>query len=251
MDSATIRCYHIRAMIEAIFFDLYGTLAGFSPGRFEIQSQACAEFGIELTPGGVLRGYALADAFMSEQNAARPLRTLDAQARDDFFAEYERRVLRGCGVEVSREEAARIWAAVRRIPYQMERYDDVLPAMDILKAQGFALGLISNMSEPADELAERMGLTPYLDMAVTSGEAGAEKPHPPIFLEALRRAGVDAASAMHVGDQIMSDVEGAANVGISPVLLDRDGMHPDYAGCPRIETMMELPGLLGVGGGRF
>ena len=232
-------------MIEAIFFDLYGTLAGFSPGRFEIQSQACAEFGIELTPEGVLRGYALADAFMSEQNAARPLRTMDAEALDDFFAEYERRVLRGCGVEVSRDEAARIWAAVRQIPYRMERYDDVLPAMDALKARGFTLGLVSNMNTPAEELAERMGLAPYLDLAVTSGEAGAEKPHPPIFLEALRRAGVDAARAMHVGDQIMSDVEGAANVGIAPVLLDRDGVHPDYEGCPRIETLMELMGLVG------
>ena len=235
-------------MIEAIFFDLYGTLAGFKPGRFEIQSQACAEFGIELTPAGVLRGYALADAFMSEQNAGRPLRLLDAKARDDFFAEYERRVLRGCGVEISREEAARVWAAVRRIPYSMERYDDVLPAMDILKAQGYTLGLISNMSAPAGDLAANMGLTPYLDMAVTSGEAGAEKPHPPIFREALRRAGVAAESAMHVGDQIMSDVEGAANAGISPVLLDRDGNHPNYAACPRIETLMELPALLSRGG---
>ena len=231
-------------MIEAVFFDLYGTLAGFSPGRFEIQSQACAEFGIELTPEGVLRGYALADAFMSEQNAARPLRLLDAAARDDFFAEYERRVLKGCGVDVSRDEAARIWAAVRRIPYRMERFDDVLPAMDLLKRQGFTLGLVSNMNTPADELADGMGLTPYLDMAVTSGEVGAEKPHPPIFREALRRAGVGAESAIHVGDQITSDVEGAANAGISPVLLDRDGIHPNFAACPRIETLMELPALL-------
>ena len=238
-------------MIEAIFFDLYGTLAGFRPGRFEIQSQACAEFGIELTREGVLRGYALADAFMSEQNASRPLRLLDAKERDDFFAEYQRRVLRGCGVEASREDAARVWAAVRRIPYQMERYDDVLPAMDILKAQGFALGLISNMNSPADELADGMGLTPYLDLAVTSGEVGAEKPHPPIFREALRRAGVKAESAVHVGDQITSDVKGAENAGVSPILIDRDGVHPDFADCPRIETLMELPALLSAGGGGF
>ncbi len=231
-------------MIEAVFFDLYGTLAGFSPGRFEVQSQACAEFGIELTPEGVLRGYALADAFMSAQNAARPLRLLGADERDGFFAEYERRVLRGCGVEVSPEEAARIWAAVRRIPYRMERFDDVLPAMDILKQQGFTLGLVSNMNTPADELADSMGLTPYLDLAVTSGEVGAEKPHPPIFREALRRAGVGAEAAVHVGDQIMSDVRGAEGAGVSPILIDRDGMHPDFADCPRIETLMELPALL-------
>ncbi len=231
-------------MIQAIFFDLYGTLAGFQPDRFQIQSQACAEFGIEVTTEGILRGYAFADAFMSEQNAVKPVRLLDSDQRDEFFAEYERRVLRGCGVDVSVRQADDIWRAVRQIPYQMERFDDVLPALDLLKQQGFTLGLISNMNVPGNELAENMGLTPCLDLAVTSGEVGVEKPHPPIFHEALRRAGVDAMDAVHVGDQLSSDVDGARNVGIQPVLLDRDRNHTGYRDCPRIETLMELPGML-------
>ena len=243
-DSLDLRCYHTIAMIQAIFFDLYGTLAGFQPDRFQIQSQACAEFGLEVTPDGILRGYALADAYMAEQNAVLPVRLLAGGQRDDFFAEYERRVLRGCGVEVSVEQAGEIWSAVRKIPYQMERFDDVLPTMDLLKLQGLSLGLISNMNVPGNELAESMGLTPYLDIVVTSGEVGVEKPHPPIFHEALRRAGVDADDAVHVGDQLSSDVDGAAAVGIRPVLLDRDRNHLDYNGCPRIETLMELPGMV-------
>ena len=231
-------------MIQAIFFDLYGTLAGFRPDRFQIQSQACARFGIEVTPDGILRGYALADAFMSEQNAIKPVRTLDSAQRDEFFAEYERRVLRGCGIDVSVQQADEIWRAIREIPYRMERFDDVLPAMDLLKQQGLTLGLISNMNVPGSELAESMGLTPCLDLAVTSGEVGVEKPHPPIFHEALRRAGVDAEDAVHVGDQLSSDVDGARRVGIKPVLLDRDRNHVGYRDCPRIETLMELPGMV-------
>ena len=92
-------------MIKAVFFDLYGTLAGFSPSRYEIQSQACADFGIEMTPEGVLKGYALADAYMAEQNAVRPLQGLSAEERGRFFAEYERQVLQGAGVQVTAEEA--------------------------------------------------------------------------------------------------------------------------------------------------
>ena len=232
-------------MIQAIFFDIYGTLAGFQPGRFEVQSQACAKFGIEITPEGILRGYALADAFMADQNAVKPVRTLDSDQRDEFFAEYERRVLRGCGVDVSLQQAAEIWRAIRQIPYRMERFDDVLPAMDLLKQQGLTLGLISNMNVAGSELADSMGLTPYMDLAVTSGEVGVEKPHPPIFHEALRRAGVDAEDAVHVGDQLSSDVGGARNVGIQPILLDRDRNHIGYRDCPRIETLMELPGMVG------
>ena len=230
-------------MVQAIFFDVYGTLAGFRPDRFEIQSEACSRFGMELTREGVLRGYALADVFMSEQNAVKPVRMMDDEERDRFFGEYERRVLRGCGHDVTVEQAMVIWRAVRSIPYGMARYDDVLPAFDLLKQQGFTLGLISNMNTTATQLVEDMGLTPYLDFAVTSGEVGVEKPHAPIFREALRRSGAAPGDTIHVGDQLSSDIAGAMNAGIGPVLIDRDLNHVGYTGCPRIETLMELPTL--------
>lgn len=231
-------------MIKAVFFDLYGTLAGFQPSRFEIQSEACATFGISVTPDGILRGYATADAYMAEQNAVMPVRTRDRQGQREFFAEYEKRVLNDCGVEVSTDQAMEIWRRIRQVPYQMERFDDVLPTMDILKQQGLTLGLISNMNQNGDELAETMGLTAYLDFAVTSAEIGSEKPHAPIFLAALDKAGAQPTESIHVGDQITSDINGAANVGINPVLVDRDGNHPGTTLCPRIETLMELPALL-------
>lgn len=231
-------------MIKAVFFDLYGTLAGFQPSRYEIQSEACASFGIDVTPQGILRGYALADAFMAEQNATVPVRTRDRQGQRQFFAEYEQLVLRGCGVEVSTDQAMEIWRRVRQVPYQMERFEDVLPAMDLLKQRGLTLGLLSNMNRDGGELADQMGLKPYLDFAVTSAEVGSEKPHSPIFQAALGKAGVEPSEAIHVGDQMTSDIEGASNVGINPVLVDRDGNHPDTTLCPRIESLMELPDLV-------
>jgi putative hydrolase of the HAD superfamily len=231
-------------MIKAVFFDLYGTLAGFQPSRFEIQSEACAAFDISITPEGILRGYGMADAFMAEQNAVMPVRSLETQAQREFFAEYEKRVLSGSDVEVSTEQAMEIWRRIRQIPYQMERFDDVLPTMDLLKQEGLTLGLISNMNRNGDELAEEMGLTPYLDFAVTSSEVGSEKPHAPIFLAALEKSGAQPSESIHVGDQITSDIEGATNVGINPVLVDRDGNHHNTTLCPRIETLMELPELV-------
>ena len=239
------RCYDQPTMIMAVFFDLYGTLAGFSPSRYKIQSQACDGAGIPLTPEGVLRGYALADAYMAEQNAVSPLRERDPEGTKRFFTEYERLVLKGADVEVAPERAWEIWQRVRQVRYGLTRFDDVLPAMDLLKQKGLALGLISNMNRTGDELAESLGLSPYLDVAVTSMEVGAEKPSPAIFRAALKGAGVEPQEAMHVGDQITSDIQGARGVGINPVLLDRDGQHRGYTGCPRIETLMELPGLLG------
>ena len=115
-------------MITVVFFDLYGTLAGFRPSRYEIQSEALADFGITVTPDGILRGYYLADAFMSHQNATKPVRSLSREENRVFhLAEYERRVLRGAGVDVSQDEAWEIWRRItedrlRPCPVSTTRY---------------------------------------------------------------------------------------------------------------------------------
>jgi putative hydrolase of the HAD superfamily len=233
-------------MLKAVFFDLYGTLAGFQPSRYDIQSRACADFGITLTPEGVLHGYALADAYMAKQNALAPLRNMADGEKRQFFAEYERLVLRGSGVEVSSEQAEAIWRRVRQERYDLMAFEDARPTLTALRERGLVVGMISNMNRPAKALAEDLGLAPFLDFAVTSLEAGAEKPDPRIFHAALSKAAVQPSEAMHVGDQPASDVDGARAVGIAPVLLDRDRNHPDFTACPRIETLLELGKLVAV-----
>ena len=231
-------------MITAVFFDLYNTLAGFRPSRYEIQSEALADFGITVTPEGILRGYNLADAFMSHQNATKPVRSLTREENRVFFAEYERRVLRGAGVEVSQDQAWQIWRRIRKIDYGLALFDDTIPALNKCREMGLTVGLISNMNQSGDELARSMGLLPHLDFSITSQEVGVEKPSPLIFERALERADAQALNAVHVGDQLTSDVAGALNAGINAVLLDRDGNHRGYTAQPRIEGLEELPALL-------
>ena len=231
-------------MITAVFFDLYNTLAGFRPSRYEIQSEALADFGISVTPEGILRGYYLADAFMSEQNATKPVRSLSRDENRMFFAEYERRVLRGAGVEVSQEQAWQIWRRIRKIDYGLALFDDTIPALNACRQMGLTVGLISNMNQSGDELADSMGLLPYIDLSITSHEVGAEKPNQLIFERALERAGARPERAVHVGDQITSDIAGAVNAGINAVLLDRDGNHKGYTAQPRITGLEELLALL-------
>jgi putative hydrolase of the HAD superfamily len=52
---------------------------------------------------------------------------------------------------------------------------------------------------------------------------GAAKPEPLIFQTALAAAGCAAAAAVHVGDSVAYDVEGARRAGIRPLLLARGG----------------------------
>ena len=231
-------------MIKAAFFDFYNTLGRFHPPREELQARVCEEFGIQVTPDGIARGYGLADAYMAREVAHRSLRERSRDERRAFFAEYQRLVLEGAGVEVSQEVASQIFRKLREMPYGFALHDDALPMLEVLKHKGLVMGMLSNNEDITDGLREELGLAPYLGFAITSAEVGAGKPHPPIFLEALRRAGVEPHEAIHVGDQYESDVKGALGVGIHAVLLDRDGLNGHIQDCPRIRSLTEVVGLL-------
>ncbi len=90
-----------------------------------------------------------------------------------------------------------------------------------LRARGLKTGLVANSwPEPARLLradVEAFGLAPLLDVMVFSDEVGAAKPEPEIFLCALAALGVEPAAAMFVGDRLETDVQGAANLGMTTV----------------------------------
>jgi putative hydrolase of the HAD superfamily len=83
---------------------------------------------------------------------------------------------------------------------------------------------------------------PLLDGVVTSAEVGAGKPDPRIFERALQVAGVAAGEALHVGDKVDNDVNGAAAAGVRGVLVQRDGTPP--AGVEAVGSLRELVALV-------
>ena len=124
-------------------------------------------------------------------------------------------MLQGCGVEVPAEVAERIWRRLRKVQYGLAPFDDSIPTLDALRERGLTVGMISNIDQPGDQIAENVGLAEHLDLVVTSWEVGLEKPNPEIFWAALERAGAEPGDAMHVGDQPASDVAGAVRAGHS------------------------------------
>ncbi len=229
-------------MIKAIFFDWFNTLARYEPPREELQSQALQEFAIKLSPKEILQGLLIADRDYFEENIRSPVQKRSPEEQAKVYIRYQNIVLTEVGVKVDQELLLKIVKKAQQlfVGITFVLFDDVLSTLKRLKEQRLILGLLTNLDKDMNPICRELGLGPYLDFVVTSGEVGADKPGPPIFLAALQRAGVNASEAVHVGDQYKLDVIGARGVGITPVLIDRYDFYPEVSDCPRIHRLTEL-----------
>ena len=230
--------------LKAVLFDVYGTLAGFDPPREQIQAQALEHFGLEVTASGIDAGYHMADAFMTRQNATKPVRTMSGNEQREFFALFEQLVLQGAGHEVDLALAGEIWFEVRKQEYRITLFPDVIDGLDRIRSSGLIVGVVSNMNSTAQRLCDDMGLTGHVDFAVTSGEIGVEKPDRQIFEAALIKADVSAEESAFIGDQLESDIFGAEQAGIRPILIDRYNGHSGYKSHPRVVDMESTVALI-------
>jgi putative hydrolase of the HAD superfamily len=112
--------------------------------------------------------------------------------------------------------------------------------MEELVNMGLPLYAVSNWDVRLESVLDGLGWTGYFSGIVASAMLGAEKPEKTIFEEALRRAGVPRDRVVHVGNDPVSDVRGAASCGIDAVLVDRKG------GLEAPEAVATLPDLRGL-----
>ena len=233
-------------MIKTIFFDWFNTLARYEPPREKLHSLALKECGIVRTPEEMLPGVMAADVYFFEEQANSPVSKRGPREQAEVWTRYQQIVLDSAGIRADRELLTKVMKKARELFKETVwvLFDDVLPTLKTLKQQKFAIGLLTNLAKDMSSTRRKLGLEPYLDVIVTSEEAGADKPNPIIFQAALQRAGVDASEAVHVGDQYKMDVVGARGVGITPILIDRYNLYPEVRDCPRIHSLTELADYL-------
>lgn len=131
-------------------------------------------------------------------------------------------------------------------------HTDALSCLATLGAAGYRIGVITN-GDLAFQTAkiERIGLAPFVEHIVASGEFGVAKPDPRIFAHACSLFGVSPDSVSYTGDRLATDALGAAAAGLRGVWLDRPGgARPGElaaaaaSGIPVIRGLDELPDLL-------
>jgi len=109
--------------------------------------------------------------------------------------------------------------------------------------------ILSNIDRA--DLEQVLTNLPQVAGAITSEDARAYKPAAAVFRHALAVTGLAPDRVVHVGDSWESDVQGAADAGLTAVWLDRAGTtSPDgLLDVARIPTLYELPACIAALGG--
>ncbi len=167
-------------MIKAIFFDWFNTLARYDPPREELQSQALREFGINVAAQKVRQGLAAGDKYLFDENFITPVRKRSREEQVNLYLRQQEIILTEIGVDVTEQPdlAGKTLMRLREL-FQGLRFvlfEDVLPTLKALRKQKLILGLLTNLDRDMTPLCRELGLEPYLDFVVTSGEVDSDKP---------------------------------------------------------------------------
>ena len=145
------------------------------------------------------------------------------------------------GLSVSPEDPD-ISAAVESYFSAFVQYTKLIPGttemLGILQER-YRIGLLSNFTHPpaAKNIMSELGLTPFFEVVLISGDLGYRKPHGSVFEELIDQFGVQRDEIAFVGDDPEADVAGALRAGLQPI----------WTTYVRDNNVSPAPGMLGPG----
>ncbi len=224
--------------ITTVFFDAVGTLIRVRGSVGQVYSRIARHHGTPVEPETLDDRFRNAFAIRS----AEPLpKDAEAGAERRWWFELVREIADGLipdsRIEPYFDELYRFFGTAGA----WLLYPDVKPELERLRAGRFRLGVISNFDSRLVTVLAGLGIGRFFDRITLSWETGASKPDLRIFRKALEEMQADPAEAMHVGDSVSEDVDGAERAGLLPVLLDRRGTFREWTRTVRIRSLAELP----------
>ncbi len=221
---------------RAVLLDAFGTLLELEPPAPRLRAGLREHAGVEVSLAEAERALRAEIAFYrvhhDEGRDAASLRELRERCT---------RVLREALPEPMRVAPLAPLTAALLGALRFRAFPEVPGALRALRAGGLRLVVLSNWDVSLPDALAQAGLAELVDGAVSSAQVGAAKPAPAIFARALALAGVSATEALHVGDSLPLDVEGARAAGVAAVLVVRgEGSPPP--GVRVVRSLDELPG---------
>jgi putative hydrolase of the HAD superfamily len=232
--------------IRVVFFDAANTLFHVEGSVAEIYLNHAVAHGFSQTPGSLA---AIGQAFSRAFREAPP--PVFAETDPTRIKESERlwwfdivhNVFYRVGMFERFDQFFERVFQVFEDPASWRLFPETSAALTQLRAQGVELGIISNFDSRLFPVMRGLGIEPLFDTVTISSMAQAAKPAPKIFQLALDKHAVDPQEAIHVGDSLRDDVEGAEKAGLHAVLLDREGRQ-QRTGVRSIRNLDELLPLI-------
>jgi putative hydrolase of the HAD superfamily len=124
--------------------------------------------------------------------------------------------------------------------------DDAEDTLRYLQSAGVKTGALTDAAYGMDDSFSLRDIAPirhYFDLVITSVDAGYRKPNAAGFLMLLKSFDVSPQQMIYVGDE-EKDIVGANALGIVSVLIDRNGMAPDWGQRFTIHSLSDIRRLL-------
>ncbi|GAA1673392.1 hypothetical protein GCM10009745_15420 [Kribbella yunnanensis] len=207
-----------------------------------------------LIPGGDAERGVLNEAMarVLGVDAARFVREFDAAAYERFTGVYGdlettvRLIAERAGGDPSDEQVLEATNLRRGLTRRLMQGPPAatLGTLAKLRAEGWRIGLVSNITTETQLQWGDSPLAPYFDTTAFSSELGAAKPEPAIYLAACMALGVAPSECVYVGDGRDNELSAAAALGMHTIrTLEHSNSHPAWPG-ETINTFAELPALI-------
>jgi putative hydrolase of the HAD superfamily len=122
--------------------------------------------------------------------------------------------------------------------HEVEFFEGALETLAVL-AERYVLGALTNGN--AD--FQKLKLDSYFSFGYSAASVGAGKPQPHMFRAALEHTGAHPQETVHVGDHLVDDIHGAAEVGMHTIWVNLTGAQPPTDTAAPTDTVSRVPDI--------
>ena len=230
--------------IQAVTFDAAGTLIRIAEPVGETYARFAHDLGATLSPQALGAGFR--DVFPAMPPMAFPERGEAALVRAEraWWRELVERVVQSAGGVAEFDKYFDALFAHYAGGAAWRAYPEAHRALESARGRGLRVGVISNFDSRLPRILRELRFESLVDTVVYSTRCGAAKPNARIFRHALKALGATAETALHVGDSLDADYQGAIAAGMAALHLDRMRSKP-IAGVTRIVDLIGVEDHLG------